>query len=113
MIPGMNPRQMAQAMKRLGIQQVEIPATEVIIRTADKELVIDNPQVSKVNMMGQETIQVIGTIREREISSVPEISEDDVKTVMDQAGVSEAEAKKAIKDNDGDLAAAILSLQKS
>jgi nascent polypeptide-associated complex subunit alpha len=113
MIPGMNPRQMAQAMKRLGIQQVEIPATEVIIRTADKELVIDNPQVSKVNMMGQETIQVIGTIREREIYSVPEISEDDVKTVMDQAGVSEAEAKKAIKDNDGDLAAAILSLQKS
>jgi nascent polypeptide-associated complex subunit alpha len=113
MIPGMNPRQMAQAMKRLGIQQVEIPATEVIIRTADKELVIDNPQVSKVNMMGQETIQVIGAIREREISSVPEISEDDVKTVMDQAGVSEAEAKKAIKDNDGDLAAAILSLQKS
>ena len=112
MIPGMNPRQMAQAMKRLGIQQVEIPATEVIIRTADKELVIDNPQVSKVNMMGQETIQVIGAIREREISSVPEISEDDVKTVMDQAGVSEAEAKKAIKDNDGDLAAAILSLQK-
>jgi nascent polypeptide-associated complex subunit alpha len=112
MIPGMNPRQMAQAMKRLGIQQVEIPATEVIIRTADKELVIDNPQVSKVNMMGQETIQVIGTIREREISSVPEISEDDVKTVMDQAGVSEAEAKKAIKENDGDLAAAILSLQK-
>ena len=109
----MNPRQMAQAMKRLGIQQVEIPATEVIIRTADKELVIDNPQVSKVNMMGQETIQVIGAIREREISSVPEISEDDVKTVMDQAGVSEAEAKKAIKDNDGDLAAAILSLQKS
>jgi len=103
---------MAQAMKRLGIQQVEIPATEVIIRTADKELVIDNPQVSKVNMMGQETIQVIGAIREREISSVPEISEDDVKTVMDQAGVSEAEAKKAIKDNDGDLAAAILSLQK-
>jgi NACalpha-BTF3-like transcription factor len=31
---------------------------------------------------------------------------------MDQAGVSEAEAKKAIKENDGDLAAAILSLQK-
>ena len=108
----MNPRQMAQAMKRLGIQQVEILATEVIIRTPDKELVIEDPQVSKVNMMGQETIQVIGTIRERELSSVPEISEDDVKTVMDQAGVSEAEAKKAIKDNDGDLAAAILSLQK-
>jgi nascent polypeptide-associated complex subunit alpha len=112
MIPGMNPRQMAQAMRRLGIQQVEIPATEVIIKTPDKELVIANPQVSKVNMMGQETIQVIGIIRERELSSVPGISEADIKTVMEQAGVSEDEARKAIEDNGGDLAAAIMSFQK-
>ena len=112
MIPGMNPRQMAQAMKRLGIQQVEIPATEVIIRTPDKELVISDPQVSKVNMMGQETIQVIGHIQEREISSEPEISDDDVNTVMEQTECSQDEAYDAIKKNKGDLAAAILSLQK-
>jgi len=112
MIPGMNPRQMAQAMRRLGIQQVEIPATEVIIRTPDKELVIINPQVSKVNMMGQDTIQVIGEIHEREISTTPEISDDDVKTVMDQTGASEEDARTAIEESKGDLAAAILSLQK-
>jgi nascent polypeptide-associated complex subunit alpha len=112
MIPGMNPRQMAQAMKRLGIQQVEIPATEVIIRTPDKELVISDPQVSKVNMMGQETIQVIGHIHEREISSEPDISDDDVNTVMEQTDSSKEDAYDAIKKNKGDLAAAILSLQK-
>jgi nascent polypeptide-associated complex subunit alpha len=112
MIPGMNPRQMAQAMKRLGIQQVEIPATEVIIRTAEKELVISDPQVSKVNMMGQETIQVIGTIHERSISAEPEISEDDVQTVMEQTGSSEEDSRAAIKKSKGDLAAAIMSLQK-
>jgi len=112
MIPGMNPRQMAQAMKRLGIQQVEIPATEVIIRTPDKELVISDPQVSKVNMMGQETIQVIGHIQEREISSEPEISDDDVNTVIEQTDCSKEDAYDAIKKNKGDLAAAILSLQK-
>jgi nascent polypeptide-associated complex subunit alpha len=112
MIPGMNPRQMAQAMKRLGIQQVEIPATEVIIRTPDKELVISDPQVSKVNMMGQETIQVIGHIQEREISSEPEISDDDVNTVMEQTDCSKEDAYDAIKKSKGDLAAAILSLQK-
>lgn len=112
MIPGMNPRQMAQAMKRLGIQQVEIPAIEVIIRTPDKELVITNPQVSKVNMMGQETIQVIGEIHERERSSTPEINDDDVKTVMEQTGASKEAAKAAIEENKGDLAAAIMSLQK-
>ena len=55
MIPGMNPRDMQRAMKRLGIKQEEIDAREVIIRTSDKEIIIQNPQVSKVNMMGQET----------------------------------------------------------
>jgi nascent polypeptide-associated complex subunit alpha len=112
MIPGMNPRQMAQAMRRLGIQQVEIPATEVIIRTPEKELVITDPQVSKVNMMGQETIQVIGEIHERALSSAPEISDEDVKTVVEQTGCSEDDAKSAIEKHNGDLAAAILSLQK-
>ncbi|MBW2964848.1 nascent polypeptide-associated complex protein [Candidatus Woesearchaeota archaeon] len=112
MLPGMNPRKMAQMMKRMGIQQVEIDATEVIIRTPDKELVITNPQVSKVNMMGQETLQIVGDIHERELTTEAEISEDDVKTVMDQAGVSKEEAKAAIEENNGDLAAAIMSFQK-
>jgi nascent polypeptide-associated complex subunit alpha len=112
MIPGMNPRKMAQAMRRMGIQQTEIDATEVIIRTPGKELVISNPQVSKVNMMGQETIQIMGDIEERELSSAPQISEDDIKTVMDQANVSEDEAREAIEKHDGDLAAAIMSFQK-
>lgn len=111
MIPGMNPRKMQQMMKRMGIQQVEIDATEVIIRTPDKELVIADPQVSKVNMMGQETIQVIGDIEEREIETTPEISEDDVKTVMDQANVDEDKAKNALEESQGDIAAAILKLK--
>ena len=108
MIPGMNPRQMAQAMKRLGIQQTEIDATEVIIRTPEKDLVIRNPQVSKVNMMGQNTIQVVGDIEE--VERKVEINDDDIKTVMDQAGVSEEEARTAIEETDGDLAEAIMKL---
>jgi nascent polypeptide-associated complex subunit alpha len=112
MIPGMNPRKMQQMMKRMGIQQVDIPATEVIIKTPDSELVITDPQVSKVNMMGQETIQIVGNIEERPLSAGSAINEEDVKTVAEQAGVSEEEAKAAIVENDGDLAAAILSFQK-
>lgn len=108
----MNPRMMRQAMKRMGIQQQEIEATEVIIRTHDKEIVITNPQVSKVNMMGQKTYQVVGEEHERNLSSEPEINDDDVKTVMEQANVDEDTARKAIEDNDGDLAQAILSLKK-
>lgn len=108
MIPGMNPKDVAKAMKRLGIQQQQIQALEVIIRTPDKDLVIEQPQVAKVNMMGQETWQVIGKATEkvREIK----IREEDVKTVMEQASVGREQALAAIKKHDGDLAAAILEL---
>ena len=111
MIPGMNPRAMKQAMKRMAIQQVEIPATEGIIRTEDKEMVITNPQVSKVNMMGQQTFQVVGDIEERSLEKEPEISEDDIKTVMEQANVDEEKAKQVIEKHQGDLAAAIMELK--
>ena len=98
-------------MKKMGIQQVEIPATEVIIRTADSEIVIAEPQVSKINMMGQVSYQVTGEAHERPLSSEPDISHEDIETVMEQAGVSEEAAKSAIAEAKGDLAQAILSLK--
>ena len=111
MIPGMNPRKMQQMMRKMGISQLDIPAKEVIIRTEDKELIIKNPQVAKVNMMGQETFQIIGDVEERALSADPDISQDDIQTVAEQTGANEEEAKEAIKANKGDLAAAILSLK--
>lgn len=111
MIPGMNSRQAQKMMKKMGIQQVEIPATEVIIKTPEKEIIITEPQVSKVNMMGQETFQVVGNIEEREISTEPEINEDDIKTVMEQANVDENKAKEALEQTKGDIAEAILKLK--
>ena len=111
MIPGMNPRKMQQMMRKMGISQLDIPAKEVIIRTEDKELIIKNPQVAKVNMMGQETFQIVGDVEERALSTEPEISQDDIQTVAEQTGVNEEEAKEAIKANKGDLAAAILFLK--
>ena len=113
MLPGMNPRKMQQMMKKMGIAQVEIDATEVIIKCADKEIIIENPQVSKVNAMGQETFQVIGNPVERLISSEPEINEDDIKTVVEQAGCSEEEAKSNLEACKGDIAEAIMKLQAS
>ena len=106
MMPGMNKKMLEQAMKKMGIKQVEIPATEVIIKTPDKDLIIRNPQVSRVNAMGQESIQVIGDIEE--VSSA--ISAEDIKTVAKQANASEEKAKEALEKHHGDLAAAILEL---
>ena len=111
MIPGMNPRAMKQAMKRMGIQQQDIDATEVIIKTPEKELVINNPQVAKVNMMGQETFQIVGQVEERSISKEPSINEDDIKTVMEQTGADESKARETIEKHKGDLAAAIMELK--
>ncbi|MFH0979102.1 MAG: nascent polypeptide-associated complex protein [Candidatus Woesearchaeota archaeon] len=107
----LNNRQIQHAMKRMGIAQVDIPATEVIIRTADSEIVISDPQVAKVNMMGQTTFQVSGNISERPISSEPEINEEDIATVMDQTGATKEKALSAIKAAKGDLAQAILDLK--
>lgn len=109
MIPGMNPRKMQQMMRKMGIQQQEIEATEVIIKTPGKDLVILNPQVSKVNMMGQESLQIVGEIHEREIKA--EISDEDITTVMEQAKVDKDKAEAALKASKGDLAEAIINLQ--
>lgn len=111
MIPGMNPRQMKQAMKQLGIRQEDIDANEVIIRTPEKEIVITNPSVQKVFMGGQGSYQISGEEHERSLDSTPEITEDDIKTVMEQAGCSEEEAKTALEETEGDIAEAILKLQ--
>lgn len=111
MLPGMNPRKMQQMMRQLGITQVDIPAVEVIIRTEDKDIVIKDPAVAKVNMMGQETFQIVGEVHERERQSSMDITPDDIKTVMEQTGASEAQAKTALKNAHGNLAEAILSIQ--
>ena len=112
MFPGMNPRKMQQMMKQMGIQQVEVPATEVIIKAEDKDLIITNPQVSKVNMMGQETYQIVGEVHEQSKNTTPDLSEEDIQTVMDQTGCSAEEAKTTLEKNQGDLAETILELKK-
>ena len=104
MIPGMNPRKAAQMMKKMGIKQEEIEASQVIIKTAEADLVINNPSVQKVNMMGQETFQIAGEIEEQAISEEPEINEEDVNTVIEQTGVEKEKAQEVgIELIDGEI----------
>lgn len=111
MFPGMNPRKMQQMMRKMGIAQEEIDATEVIIKCPDREIVITEPSVAKVKAMGTEQFTISGNIQERELPSKPEISEEDIKTVMEQAKVDEEKAKEALEKAKGDIAKAILDLQ--
>ena len=99
-------------MQRMGIQQQELDIKQVIMITENKKLVFENPQVSKVNMMGQNTFQVIGEPIIKDIETKPSINEDDIQTVMDQTGCTKEEATKTIEETNGDLAQAIMSLKK-
>ena len=111
MFPGINPRDMQKAMKRLGIKQEEVDAEVVIIKTPGKDLVIKNPHVSKVNMMGQETFQIVGDITEVDKNIKSEPDEDDIETVMGQTSCSREEALESLGQSNGNLAEAILKLQ--
>src|SRR3989344_7292524 len=108
MIPGINPKMMKQAMKKLGMKQEEIDAEEVVIKCKDKQIRFVNPEVSKINAMGQETFQIIGDYNEEEIEG---FNEDDIKTVVEQTGCTHDEAKSALEE-EGDLAKAIMKLKK-
>lgn len=103
-----NPRQIEKAMKQMGMQSTQIDAEEVVIKTADKDIVISNPNVTLVNAMGQESYQIVGESEER---PKEKFVSDDVKMVMEKAGASEEDAKKALEE-EGDIASAILKLKK-
>lgn len=109
----MDKRAMEAAMKKLGVQQQQVDAAEVIIKLKNgREIAVANPAVTKVSMMGQETFQVMGSFSERAAPQQQLFSDDDAATVAAQAGVSEAEAKSALAKANGDLAAAIMLLEK-
>lgn len=123
---GMSPKQMARMMKKMGIAQEDLKGVkEVIIRFADKEWVIGNPQVSVIKQAGSESYQISGSKTERapttgasvegEIEQEPEIEIpiEDAALVAGQTGVDIETATQALKETKGDLAAAILKLRQS
>ena len=108
MFPGIDMRQAQKMMKRMGVQQQDIPATEVIIRTPETDIIIKNPSVAKVNLLGQESFQITGAVEERSRSTQADINDEDIATVMEQTGLPKDSAMESIKRHQGNLAAAIL-----
>jgi nascent polypeptide-associated complex subunit alpha len=108
----LSPKMMNQMMKQMGISVEELSdIEEVVIRTADIELVFEDADVTIMDAQGSKVYQIVGTPIERPRSeSEPEISPEDVQLVMEKAGCSEAEAKAALTEARGDLAEAISKL---
>ncbi len=106
---GMNPRQMRKLMKQMGIKMEELEGvTEVVIRMEGKEIILRDPVVTVITAQGEKSYQIVPG--SEEVKAVVTIPEEDIKLVMEQAGVDYEAAKRALKEADGDLAEAILKL---
>ncbi len=108
MFPKIDAKKMQAVMKQMGIKQEDIPAERVIIETGDKNIIISNPSVTKINMQGQESFQITGEVSEE----TGENPEEDIRTIMEKTNCTEKEAKEALEKSSGDLAEAILELNK-
>jgi len=105
---GINPKQMGQMMKRMGIKNEELDAKEVvIILNSGKKLIISNPQVQTIEMQGNKTFTIAGHVKEES-----GILQEDIDMVAEQSGKTKQEAKKALEESNGDIAEAILKLNK-
>jgi nascent polypeptide-associated complex subunit alpha len=109
-------RDAKRMMQKMGMKIDEIEGvTEVLIRTATREIIIKEPVVTSVVVQGQRMYQVAGgSALERTPSAEaaqPEVPEEDVNLVATQTGKTVDEAKAALKESGGDLAEAILRLK--
>ena len=112
---GINPRQMKQAMRKMGITNKSIDdAIEVIIRTPTKDIVITNAEVSVMTMQGVDTYQVNGTAVERapgeQSAPVASFPAEDIELVMSQTNCDREKAIAALEACDGQPAEAILKI---
>jgi len=105
---GINPKQMGQMMKRMGIKNEEIDAKEVVIFLNNgTKIKIENPQVQSIEMQGNKTFTIAGNATLE--SGVPQ---EDIDLVSEQTGCSKENAKKALEATNGDIAEAIIELKK-
>lgn len=125
MFPKMDPKTMAKMMAQMGIKNDPVDASRVTVELKDGSLlVVDNPNVMVISMQGQESLQVTGAIQKVDANQAANASsragslvspvdaeKTDVDIVMEQTGCSRPEAEKALEENGGDLAGAILKLK--
>lgn len=125
---GLDPRKMEQMMKQMGIDVEELDATEVVITTGDgDELVFTDADVTRMDAQGQQTYQIVGEPERRGADAGnagdaddagddaaiedADIPADDVEIVAMRTGASEEDARAALEETDGDLAAAVERLE--
>jgi nascent polypeptide-associated complex subunit alpha len=114
MMPGLDPRALKRMMDSMGMKSTEIPAERVIIHGKEREIVIENPSVTMIEVQGNTTFQIMGDVIEKgKTDAGVEINDDDVRTVKEQTGISDDKRiMDALKESNGDIAEAIMKLNK-
>src|SRR5580700_5646190 len=112
MMPNMDPRTMKNMLAKMGIKTEEIDALRVVIECSDKTITIDNPQITQISSQGSVSFQIGGEIHEAAKKITMEVTDDDVKLVMENTGVKdEQKVREALQNANGDIAAAIVALK--
>jgi nascent polypeptide-associated complex subunit alpha len=116
----LSPKKLDQMMKQVGLSVEEMnDVEEVVIKTADAELVFEDASVTIMDAQGSKMYQITGTpVKRPKRELAPEqeeehevsISAEDVEIVVEKAGCGAEEAKATLIETRGDLAEAISRL---
>jgi len=113
------PRDLERQLRKMGLKVEEVKGVKlVLIEAEDKEIMIEEPQVLMMTLKDQKIFQIIGA-RVREIRGEPArsegesvgISEEDIRFVAEQAGVTPEKAREALLRAGGDIAKALMIIE--
>jgi nascent polypeptide-associated complex subunit alpha len=111
MMPNMDPRAMRNLMAKMGIKSSEVDAIRVVIEGSDKNIIIENPQITRIEAQGAVSFQISGDVSESEKVSAVNVTDDDIKLVEEKTGIKDrALIKEKLLEHNGDIAQTILSL---
>lgn len=111
------PRDLERQLRKMGVKVEEIGGVRVVlIEAEDREILIEDPQVVVLTTKNQKIFQIVGSkVKEiptsssrAEAAAKPQYSEDDVKFVGEQTGLTADEARKLLEEAGGDIARALM-----
>jgi len=116
MIKGrVNERQVKRMMQQMGIKSNDLDdVVEVRIVLKDKTIIIKEPNVSVIEVQGNKTYTIVGKEEiiqgqmDKQTIEDTNLKEEDIKLVMEKAGVTREKAIEALKSNNYMVAEAII-----
>ncbi len=105
---GTDPKKIQQMMKKLNLNVRQIEAETVIIKSKDKEIIINKPEIMIADMMGKEVYQITGEVYEK-----TPVDENDITLVMDKTGKDRNTVVKKLEELNNDLVKTIKELKQN